>query len=84
MSICFLRPFPLKFSENLLAIVKIGLHVLPYTKMPFELKKRKPQPKSLYMSCMLIGTRAHFIFICIAIYLVGSIFFVCNPVLFVQ
>ena len=54
-----------------------------YTKMPFELEK-KSQSKSLYISCILIGTRAYFIFICIAIYLVGSIFFVCNPVLFVQ
>ena len=78
----FLRPFTFKFSENGWVIVKIGLHVLPYEDAFWT--RKKPQSKSLDISCILIGTRAYFIFICIAIYLVGSIFFVCNPVLFVQ
>ena len=71
-----------KFSENRSVIVKIGLHVLLYEDAFWTGKK--PQSKSLYISCILIGTRAYFTFIFIAIYLVGSIFFVCNPVLFVQ
>ena len=78
----FLRPFTFKFSENRWFIVKIGLHVLPYEDAFWT--RKKPQSKSLDISCILIGTRTYFIFICIAIYLVGSIFFVCNPDFFVQ